>query len=698
VKTDPFVLSVKYKDNPYPVYDYNFAKDAGTFDFDSAPFCADVENVQYDERDREMSLAVDAHFQAHRNDDDFGESIKRCIYRHPRVANNRLAFLAPNGDYVTERSPIDAKVKTMLYNLMGEELGMWEPKLLVNYCKSYTRLPSIVKNPRYEIDESLLPYRDIVARAFEKYLTQNLRDADAGDIELDAKKLTSIGFPFKTVDGEHISSEDVSFWSADDTALLAQKRNWLKPKKDWFSNPKGSPLILENQLSFTDDIGPHNIVDLAFRLNMVGVAGTNFRSNCPDAPNIQGIYNGQALSGKRRLYAQTYVSGFQCGTFLTDEFNEFLRMRMHLPFAANRLRWIYVMNTIMQVGGIVLARAFMQPVEKSATGFPSIKPSTKSLMLSFQESARSRGRKIYYWRQDRTNSEVSITTNFSKYMCLFPEYIQNYMRLCSTVVVPCIDGMRVQSDAFTSGVWYTTIGNSLIGMYTAAMTFVESWSGRLIVKDKVAAIEAILQSVFETHTQITLDNDVQVLPMLCTDDVVWVFCSPNDQKPNETWLADYGGKTMLNTEVLEEVTAFGIHADQYGVSVAPSSILSKLLFSEHPGFIPKDGLSICARVSLLTPPMRDIFDYVLKTNFGVGVEGYQRYVPMFWMAMRDAGLDITDVMNQFSPVETMIMASLTSSRNDPVLGRFVNEAPLTESARVEPEAVDVFLQLFKHLL
>jgi len=622
--------------------------------------------------------------------------IRRCVYRAPQVQNDRIAFLAPTGDYIPERSPISINVRRDIYNTIGTECGFWEPKLLVAANKVYTKLPSIVKNPDYEINPNDLKYLSEVGVVMSKYMDQALDEARPDEVEGRAKKLTSIGYPFLTVEREHIAPEDIAIKAKVDTPLYAWKHDWLNVKKGWFESFEGSIEILYRQLSFSGEISASNVVRLAFHEFMIGVAGMNFRTNCPDSPQHKGLYGSELLSGKDRLFSDTYVDHFVRGTLDTKMFNAYLVQRLHQLFAANRIRWIYVMNTITQFPGIVLTRALTEKYEHQASGMLSNKPETIARFDRYRENVVRRGRKLQIFRQDRSNSEVSITTNFKLYMPLFPRWMHNYLKLMSTIVVPCINGLRVQSDAFTSGVFYTTFGNMVIGLYTAAMTFVLSWCDALKSKDELGDILKIVIGVFENHEEVVLSNGVVVLPCLVTDDVLWPFDAPNDASPNERWLKDYGGRTQLNTTISESETGFGVHVSKDGIMMAPSSILSKVLFSEHPGFPPKDGNSINARLKLLPDEMRDIIDFVLKKHFdGVGISAYAKYVPLFWVALEDAGLDIRDVYNEFSPVEKMLMESVERKTGSPIFGKFVSETSWIDSARVSPLAIDRYLTAFK---
>lgn len=698
-------LRVRYSGDAYPEYDFHYPKLAGRFGFDDAPFLEDVEHIKHDEYTTSLNLAVTEYLRQHKDDARLQQALVRCVFRAPYVANDRLAYVTPNGDYEVERNPRCAEFKTDLYNLLNSECSFDEPKLLIAYNKSHSRTPEIAKNPKYAFSDEHLPFLEQVQQRVAHHLLREALAASADDVVLDAKKLTSIGPPYRTVSGEPVELEDIVFYADAPSPILHMRADWSRVKKGWFEDPKGSLALLVSSLECDSDITPNNIAEMTFETLQTGWAAIGERNNCPDTVvNVQQHYDGKSpVWSKDRLFTTAGPGGVTYGKLNVQAYNIYLHNAMKQPLASNRVRPIYSCNTVTQAPAIVLMHMMFQRIERTGAGFLSVKPETKARYAVLQHKAQMTGLCIRWFRQDRSNSEIAVTTNFETMLNFFPKSVRRYLRRLSCVTLPSRYGMRVQPDAMTSGLAITTGGTSVLGLYAAAVTFVLSWRGNLRITDRakqLADILAIIDSVLGEYDTpvVALSNGVLVTTFMVTDDVAWPFIAPNDATPDQQWLDDYGQATQLNTEVLDEVTAFGVYGTADALQATSKSIIAKLPFAERAGFIPRDAMSFWIRLQLITPEFREVVDFCLKKHYGAGIQEYQRFLPMFWRSMADAGLDVTDVVSQFSPVERYLMTRMKSVQRQVVFGKWVSDDTWTATSRIGTEYVSRFVDVFKSLL
>lgn len=662
-----------------------------------------------------------------------------------RCLKDRIAFLAPPSSGKGYLMYSDKLYWDYVYDLRNILIDEVDEKgydsvntLLLNMAAKQPYSVEITRNPMYHVDESQYDIEAMHAarKVYSEAFWLSRTNVDPELLHIRNKKNSSMGFPYETLDGSPVKSEDISYFrDVDSDKPTRWYKDWSGPKSTW-RDPQGSPLILQRQLDFTGDVTPSNIGTL-IENNIVSVHNGALRENCPDAPIMDD-------PGRQLSQSDLIVSKDRRYTFFTPTFEQVLKSNGFkqtdgildnakinttirasgnpaLQFGfANRERKIYPSNNSMHSNGTILANSCLYEVEHSCKGNPSTNPDVIADWNNAAAIMKDKGYDGEIVHGDCTNAEVTVSENFKLLLELVPEEIVHYLEMTSWSVIPTNDWFRVLDHAYCSAVWYTTWMHVIKGNFELTrltrkylemrgvdvFSQVEVTTRQLSLllygdKRKDLLIERFGEDYDPVANIIKIGPDAWVNPKLGTDDMVaQLFFKPKRDLDLKA-LQDYFDKSMLGVDIGETVQ-FGMHETLDLLEENLESRLAKLNNSEHMGFTYKDGMSFYVKAR--SSGHEGAIDHCLRKHFGVGLDDYSVYVDLFAMYLRDIGGDPLEYLNaEYSPSAKLLVGKLI----DHALGNAVpigeyrfdavtrSEEYMKHSAAVDPEYTRNVMEIFE---
>jgi len=646
---------------------FGFITDPKVYDYKLWSY--DTALQPYDKENAELSTAVEAFAKVRRN-------LNRYSRLKPdrfRPMKNAIMMYCPPDSGIGYLLANDQRFWNFQHDVREELLKAVKPNeidlvnlLLVNYAKIYPVYTHIYPNKMYKVDSRY--YDPVLMKAacsvYTMFEKRSLYEVRAENLHQKAKPLTAMGFPYERLDGSPVDRESV-MWGREIDEPFARtrfRRDESKVKLEWLSSPDGCHRIFERQLEFLGkEITPENIAHLMDN-NLISVVNQARRSNNPDTPKLAHPYiKGEVIGCKDRNFSIFEPGGLRIGTLNSLSFNRILRYADHMPGCANRPRWIYPANNVMHYIPTVLATATLHNVEKGPSGMPSNKPEVMARWRRFCDRFEDT-HDIYILRADCQNAELTVTSNFDIIMSLIPEEVRAYLDLTACTVQPTVIGLVATRHAYCSAVWFTTWVHVHKG----------NFEGIRLILEGIKALALTLPSqerIVTEHLECLMGGtdwadfgDLVTCPFLGTDDIMFPF-GIKKGKGVPTLNQDMLKATMMNATISNEPQiGFGMRGDVHELVENISSRISKLWTSEHMGFTFKDGMSTYER--LHSCGYTEVIDPVLKKHFGFGHESYAYCVTLFRDFLASLGVNFSDVINEYSPVEKLIYGDLVTG--DPI--------------------------------
>lgn len=678
----------------------------------------DVDFVPFDEQTKNDIRVVTDYINKNKGRDRYSR-LKPYKFR---VKENTIGMLAPpssNIGYVLLNSDMYWDFVFDLYESLYQDVEDEEKKaltaLLVNYSVTYCYVPHMVKSSRHRVDDSFYPSElmESCKRVYTEWFDQALL-RDPSLIKVKAKKLSAIGYPDEHVDGTAIKKEDYLVGIKGDQkestkSVLRFYKDLSKIKIQWMKNPEGSKRILSKQieyLSILKDQGIERIPtqDLPFLIenNMVSVHKPSARLNAPDSSVVipNKVDRNTILYGKDRIYNCVTKEGIETGRINSKLYNTIVKNEFHFNGYANRGRLIEPSNNTMHVNGTILATSVVYDLERSCKGHPSDRPEViedhELFAAKFQDT-----HDLYIQGIDCENCEVTITTNSDLYMQLFPDWIRPYVSLTLTSIVPEEGFFNVVRDALNSAVWATSLYNILKGnmemiriIYHNLKKFV---CGSLRPIGEVAEDYLHCLASNDKNCYVHFGSDIWINPKLGLDDVEAQIAIPKGSKKYQ-FDNELKVKTLINSDPsFSKINMFGMDITPYKMVVASSNKLAKLVHSERMGFVLKDGFATYTRMN--NCGHKDVVDSVLKKHFGYGVDDYAIYEPLFRQWLKQHGLSVYDVFDEYSSTNRLLYSlyDISLEEDQLIVGSHVDKDTFQKSSRYDEQDIAEVLELFKVL-
>jgi len=638
---------------------------------------------------------------------DFEREAKRCVDKFigVRIALNRYsrlkpdrfmffknknAFLTPPSSgrgYLTFRDPLYWNFVKDVHDALLKEVSENEKELVrflsVNYAKVYPYYILIHHNRNFEVDQRYYDLNGMEAArmVYAKYGFESLRRATGETVHVRAKKTTSMGFPYETVDGRPINREDI-YYALEKNAHLMKtraRRDESVIKKGWLRDPRGCPRIFRDQVQMMGrDISPSMVPELMDR-NIITVVNPSRRSNNPDVP----IYDGDLMLNstiycKDRDYAVFMPDDIEIGMINSKRINEIANKVTGMPGCCNRLRYIYPSNNVAHYMGTLLATAYLHDVEKGSSGMPANRPAIISRWRNFFD-AHEADWDIFLISMDCKNGELTVTSNFQLFLKLVPHPIDEYLDLTSMTVQPTTAGYYVGRNAYCSAVWFTTFEHIHKGNFEGIRILYDTLARAGIpLPPFTMAVTSHLECLFQAAPWAEIGENVRTCPFLGTDDILFPFAVRKrfnfNSQPDVTMLE----KTNMSAEIGKgPFVRFGMSATSNDLTENISSRIKSLFTTEHMGFCLRDGMSTYERIHGCG--YTDVIDFFLRKHFGYTHQNYYPLLELYKQYLSELGVKVEDVINFYSPTERLIYGDL------------VSDDPIADSSALEPEEVDDML-------
>lgn len=635
----------------------------------------DVVSRPYSHKYSKICKLFDIDAKQRPNDGD----ITRRKRMKPRARVSRLC-MPIKGEYSTYGDYRTANFFIHLFNLCKAH-GLFEPKLLVNHAFMHNWSPAIYYNEDYVAD---IEIPDDYALEWHNFIRDNIINADIEDVKFYAYKETSIGPPFAYANGTFFTIDDILYGHAEDMETVMQvalKKDFSVVKKSFF------PLFtaIHDEQVYVSQIGLENytgsIVDLYLR-SILPTAVEGFRMNSIDKViNISKEEEANLHTSyytKDRAFNLFLPGGILFGKINSRLFSQFCAdiCGYKYSFGAVRRRGILNMSWPSQASSLVSSKMVMAKLEDSNNGFANTSDVSVDGYKAFLSHCYSLGYgKFIFLNGDRSNAETFVTTNYSKFRLLIPPELRNLYDFQDSAFV-LGDGTRPTYfiEGLPSGSGRTTEINWFAGTYEAIYTISQLLHVSMgeVLREYVKSIRAEQPYFMIGKFVIKLFMPTDDIPLIIYGDVdsLDLTCvkEENASKRKMEWSYNY-----------ESMTTFGMNIDKNNLTAAQVSVISKLFYSEHPGFFVKDCFSTHSKLVMLPHELRRDIDRLLTKFYGIDEVFYQSAGNAFLGWLKDLGIPLSAVVDQYSPTGKI------------VYGNLVNQDTLYDSTRVDTSYIqDVF--------
>lgn len=635
----------------------------------------DVESKKYTHKYANICKLFDIDAKQRPEDGD----ITRRRRMKPRARVSRLC-MPIQGEYSTYGDYRTGNFFVHLFNLCKAH-GLFEPKLLVNHAFMHNWSPAIYANDDYlsqfEIPESY-------CLRWHNFIRKNILEADIDDVKFYAYKETSIGPPFAYANGTFFSINDILYGQAEDMETVMQvalKKDFSVVKKSFF------PLFsaIHDEQVYVSQIGLDNykgsIIDLYLR-SILPTAVEGFRMNSID--KVINIKDTEDATLNNEYYTKDRAFNlFLPGSILFGKIDsrKFSKLCADLcgykySFGAVRRRGILNMAWPSQASSLVSSKMVMAKLEDSSNGFANTSDVSIDGYREFLRHCYSRGSgKFLFLNGDRSNAETFVTTNYDKFRLLIPPELRKLYDFQDSAFV-LGDGTRPTYfiEGLPSGSGRTTELNWFAGTYEAIYTLSE------ILKEPIhTVLDAYLTSV-ENEQPFFNIGEFTIKLFMPTDDIPLVIYGPTERLDLTCTQDSISSQRKMEWNVNSEaMTTFGMNITKDGLSAAQVSVISKLFYSEHPGFFVKDCFSTHSKLVMLPHDLRRDIDRLLTKFYGIDEVFYQAAGNAFLGWLKDLGIPLSAVVDQYSPMGKI------------VYGNLVDKDALYDSTRVDTSYIqDIF--------
>jgi hypothetical protein len=673
-----------------------------------------------------------------------------------RCLKRRLMMLLPDGTYVWSDDPKYWRISKKLYAALYPEMENDAERqslgyMAVNYQKRLRYLPEAGSSKEFKIDPKLYDvasmhaYRDV----FDDVCVTALMKATAADIALTNKKDTSMGFPYERPNGLPINSADLVHFVGDVDAIKSRSvarpkarliKDWSPWKREWREDLKNGCLgIFEAQQKFIrskQEITPDNICTL-MELNLISVHNVAMRENCADVPlNITADWDPfkDKLYSKDRRYSKFFWKDGKLyqedGLINSQVYNRILDEDVNKFGICNRNRKIYPSNNMMHTIGTVLANGSCFIYEHhNPKAHPSVRPEVQSDWNDFAVAAKSgllgRAVHVFAYGGDCTNAEVTISSNNDIFYELVPERFLDYLKLTNTSIIPYDNFYRAIEGAYCSAVWFTTWRHLGKGNYEAArLIHALLVDNGVPVYDLTRCVIAYAACLFFGGAEyedkrmhwinlaripydkkrgcIAFGPDVWINPKLGTDDITGQIACWKILRVSDKFKKLCKDTCMSFTLFLVD-SIFGMLLTPMTMNEDHAAMFRKMFFKEHMGFVLADAFM--SYIKCVASGHADAISSVLRSECGVGVEGYANYIPFYYGWLEARGHTVADVFSEYSPQQRILMTKVAAEtagfkglkllgvdEDDPTISWVEAPSDMEKySTRVKDEVVELYL-------
>lgn len=606
------------------------------------------------------------------------------VRRHrvrPRPSVNRLAFPVSN-KYTTYKQLKTAYFFIELYKVCKSN-GFFEPKLLLNHAVFTPWWPSIYYNKSYKfkanVDKSY-------AQLFHSFIRSLVSRSSLDNIKLYAHKTTTPGPPFKFANGRFYEKEDFVFGYESDiknNVANAMRKDYTKIKQSYFEyfsdiHHKQKELSVKGieNLSISEILSAYHDSSLP-----TGVKG--YRGNSMDTPvNIDvntpvNIYT--RVYTKDRFFTLFTKDGVMSGLVDNKSVCDFFYSYFGYFFAATRNREIFNQNYASQFSASVEARMILSGIEDTVNGFAS----NSDVMLlgysKFLNECFSRGSgKFLFLNGDRTNAETTITTNYDEFKELIPPEVRDLYSFQNLAIM--LDDIPYVFEGLPSGMARTTLLNWMVGTYEAIYSLAQILNIKIVELAK-AYFESIL-----SDQPFFVIQDFVIKIFMCTDDIPIIIFTKEDLDDRLQRFVKNSESRMMSWQYsYEKMSTFGMTFTPQELKPNEVSIISKLFYSEHPGFFVKDCFSIYCKLQLIPATLRRDILRLLEKMYATDQSFYDHAARAFLGWLKEFNIPISEAVDVYSPAGKLIY------------GKFTSKDDILESSRVPFQYIESIFDDYKKI-
>lgn len=577
-----------------------------------------------------------------------------------------------------------------LYNGLVD-IGLEDTKLLVNPAACVPLVPDQIYNPLYLIRKDLFKdvgeCRPYIGRLF----SYSVRHVSSGDIVLRAKKSSSPGFPRTLVDGTPYTAKDVTYGVKGGESLffygdpkLRLSRNYLNVKKGWNSI---LPDLASKIVSDLDDgVTIGNVFRLCTSLEIATYPMGN-RGNSIDAminvPAHEKLKYSKDLRvfGKNRIYSNMDGRRVTCGKVNMEKWCDYTAHYFPTGFGPHRLRPIcscpYPTESVYQVP----AQRLLRGVEDSKFGFIGDREEVKDRYQRFCDA--SLGDNWLFAHGDRSNSEVTVTTNWDSFKGLVPVGLERLFEMATTGIKLTKEG-PLFNQGLISGMAFTTLVNVMAGFYELCHKLAS------ISQRHVVDVGEAICSCMEQDRDWAVIGPFNVFWGLPTDDIPFVIRS---NVPLDSSKISQDEERLMGYELSNDHLGgvFGMYLGKQGMHADGAAQISKLFFIERPGYRAHDAWSVMSRMTLVPEEVKRLSNNLLTKYFDTNLSLLEAMSKKFLADLYTLGLTPADVLNEFSPKDQILLQNSTFAT---VFGGYVEKSTLVDPTRVPQDIVDQIYKSF----
>lgn len=650
--------------------------------FYAAPIDLDVDDFMLDKIEQPLTgranrvLSV---FERDRTERPADLDVVRRARPRPCPRYDRLAFPTSSG-YTHYKDYSTGLFFGKLFSLT-KAAGLHEPKLLINHAFEQPLYSRVYTDNTYKA-EIFIP--DRYARMWHSFISVLSNKIELSDIKIYAHKDTTPGPPFSFSNGFFYAPEDFRYGDEYDflqNVVIALRKDYSLIKRDWFNK---FDYIHSAQVHYSgvgiDNLHEDDVIRL-YKNCVLPTAVPGYRKNSIDAADIDVETD---FNIKRRYYTKNrqfglFRGGFVHGTIDNKKLTDYVNSRANMKyfFATNRSREITNVSWPSQASAFVSTKMIMTWLEHSRSGFASVQPEVVSSYNSFIKRVKERAFDIIFLNGDRSNAETFVTTNYDEYQKLvLPDLRKLYLWQNSIVMFA---EQYYYTHGLPSGIARTTELNWYAGTHEALTVIADIFN---------CQVEYILD-VYTTSVLNSDDffvvGDFMIKLFMPTDDIPLIIAGNVDAIEDEIKKAIRKSEKRRMSWIMnrEMITTFGVDITRDGMSAAKVSVISKLFYSESPGFFVKDCFSLVSKLDMLPYELRRDIIRLYEQSFSTRIGGIRKAAEGFKKWLSDFGIPIDSVISMYSPSSQVMY------------GSFVSENSITESARVPSDHIKAIFNFYK---
>lgn len=595
---------------------------------------------------------------------------KKCQRNHSEPTLNRLAFPQSFSEYFTYQDPLIYKFFVSLYSRLSS-IGFSEPKLLINFSLSF---PSVFQADFYCLEGK--KNKNLYSRMFSikdrmmSHLRWRVLNTEAHQIKIKAHKSTSAGPPFVDYLGNPVSRSDFLYGTeiewGDPSSHLRMDQSKLK--KDLVEHRlKG---VFESALELCEKPFSFENVIKGITSACLNQAVSGRRSNNMDSIiNLEPgqPYSGRALFGKHRKFLRFEENKIITGKFNTEKFSNDFKDYFPMAFSPHRIRIILSCSFLASLASQILAQMLMKVLEDSKSGFVSSSNLIKDCYQAFLTNLNPND-DIMFINADRSNADSYISNNFDDFFMGIPTEIKNLFDYFSHCVYWTKKGPRMLYGLQT-GEGLTTFKNTIGGDESGCL-ILSTLTGIPfdIVYDEICNCRELSKDYVSFEKQ-----GYYFTNFLPTDNNIIVVIKKNGffSTEDEAKLKALEEENSLNIEISKESTiGFGMELTKTGIFIAQSSLISKLLYDEKPGYGNEHCFGIYSKLLLVDPQIKMVVERTLNEVLGISTSFFDSQASEFLLDLQRLGITVDETLSVYSPSARIIAQVLKEKgvSNDPISG------------------------------